>query len=412
MRQGRWASWMVGVTLALGLGGTRPVVADVTSDEAAAIRIWPDITVFADDGDRFDTVIQLTNTSPDPVTLKCFYENANGHCDNTGEVCGSGLLDGDECFTGKFFGNCIPGWNEVDFRIVLTPYQPLGWVASRGMAGFALQQPFPFLPPPLLYGFFPIDGFFFRGIGGASNVGSGIPPVAEVPFDGLLKCIVVDQADNPVGSNVVKGESTFILVDLDDDTQEPFDELTVAKHNAIGIKAIPDRVNGDRVLCLGGEPNESCPDGAEYNGCPNFLILDHFFEFAQNPVFLPEANVAIFTQLILTPCTQDLLLRQVPGGAVVQYLVYNEFEQRFSTSRAMLCKQNLFIAFIDTTQPERSIFSANVAGTLTGQTRMHSIGSGLLGMAREFHVSDDFSIAEFNIQLQGDRVEPDVIILP
>ena len=279
------------------------------------------------------------------------------------------------------------------------------------MAGFAFQQPFPALPPPLLYGFFPLDGFFFAGIGGTSNVGSGIPPVAEVPFDGLLKCIVVDQADNPVGSNVVKGESTFILVDLDDDTQEPFDELTVAKHNAIGIKAIPDRVNGDRVLCLGGEPNESCPDGAEYNGCPNFLILDHFFEFAQNPVFLPEANVAIFTQLILTPCTQDLL-RQVPGGAVVQYLIYNEFEQRFSTSRAMLCKQNLFIAFIDTTQPERSIFSANVAGTLTGQTRMHSIGSGLLGMAREFHVSDDFSIAEFNIQLQGDRVEPDVIILP
>ena len=34
----------------------------------------------------------------------------------------------------------------------------------------------------------------------------------------------------------------------------------------------------------------------------------------------------------LVPCANDYL-RQIPGDAVVQYLVYNEFEQRFSTSR-------------------------------------------------------------------------------
>ena len=102
---------------------------------------------------------------------------------------------------------------------------------------------------------------------------------------------------------------------------------------------------------LGGEPNEVCPDGPEYNGCPNFLILDHFFEFAQNPVFPPVADTEMHTTLVLVPCTQDLLLQQ-PGSAVVQYLVYNEFEQRFSTSRAVFCKFESFLSFIDTTQPE------------------------------------------------------------
>ena len=27
-------------------------------------------------------------------------------------------------------GLCVPGWNEVDFHINLTPRQPLGWLAS------------------------------------------------------------------------------------------------------------------------------------------------------------------------------------------------------------------------------------------------------------------------------------------
>ena len=113
--------------------------------------------------------------------------------------------------------------------------------------------------------------------------------------------------------------------------------------------------------------------------------------------------------MILVPCTQDLL-RQVPGSAVVQYLVYNEFEQRFSTSRSTTCKQTTILSLIDTTQPIRSIFSVGVAGTLTGQIRMNPIGSGLLGMAREAHLTLGFD--EFNLHMQGERIEPDVITLP
>ena len=146
---------------------------------------------------------------------------------------------------------------------------------------------------------------------------------------------------------------------------------------------------------------------AEYNGCPNFLILNHFFDGAEDPV--TDDGAPILTILELVPCTTDFL-RQIPGAAVVQYLVYNEFEQRFSTSRPFQCKQFSLISNIDTTQNERSIFSAGVSGTLTGQTRINPIGSGVLAVAHEIHLSS--GLADFNVHFQGDRADPDFIILP
>jgi hypothetical protein len=265
----------------------------------------------------------------------------------------------------------LPGWNETDFRVRLTPRQPLGWLVGEGLDEF------------------PIDGVLRVGVGGSSNAGSRIPPVPEDPFIGALKCIAIDDEGNPVDDNVLKGEAT--LLDTEPDA---------AKYNAVGIQAIEGAVNDDRVLVLGG-------DEAEYNGCPNVLILNHFFDHAEDPVNGNE----IETSLILVPCTEDLL-RQVPGSAVVQYLVYNEFEQRFSTSRSVICQQTLELSEIDTTQDDRSIFSAGVSGTLTGQTRLTPIGSGLLGVALEEYDGSQESTAAFNIHYQGDRDNADTITLP
>jgi len=394
MRQVRWASWVVGLAMGLAVCGVRPAAADVRSDQAAAILEWPSVlffdtdTVFAS-GLLLDTVIQLSNTSTDPVFVHCFYENANAHCTNTGQVC---VFAQECCNLETGCGICLPGWNETDFHVQLTPRQPLGWLASDGLAGF---DPI----PPLTFGRFPLDGVTSFGIGGSSNSGSRIPPVPESPFNGSLRCIAVDQDEVPVDRNVLKGEYTLTLFDGDDD-----DEISVAKANAIGIQAIEGAVNDDRILTLGG------PD-AEYNGCPNFLILNHFFDFAENPVV--DDGSFVLTALTLVPCSQDYL-RQIPGAAVVQYLVYNEFEQRFSTSRTVQCKQLILLSNIDTTQNERSIFSAGVAGTLTGQSRLNPIGSGLLAVATEIHVgsSAQLPLADFNVHYQGDRANPDLIVLP
>jgi hypothetical protein len=384
---------VVGLAMGLAVCGVRPAAADVRSDQAAAILEWPSVlffdtdTVFAS-GVLLDTVIQLSNTSTDPVFVHCFYENANAHCTNTGEVC---VFAQECCDLETGCGICLPGWNETDFRVQLTPRQPLGWLASDGLAGF---DPF----PPLTFGKFPLDGVSSFGIGGSSNSGSRIPPIPESPFNGSLRCIAVDEDEVPVDRNVLKGEYTITLFDSEED------EISVAKANAIGIQAIEGAVNDDKILTLGG------PD-AEYNGCPNFLILNHFFDFAEDPVV--DDGSFVLTALTLVPCSEDYL-RQIPGAAVVQYLVYNEFEQRFSTSRAVQCKQLILLSNIDTTQNERSIFSAGVAGTLTGQSRLNPIGSGLLAVATEIHVgsSAQLPLADFNVHYQGDRATSDVIILP
>jgi hypothetical protein len=379
MRQVHWASWMSAVALAVAVSSSAR--ADIASDRAAAIVEYPWVLAASVDSiGGADTVIQVSNTSDQPIDLHCFYDNANYHCTNTGEVCTAA----EQCCGGSTgCGVCYPGWNETDFRVRLTPFQPLAWRASEGRYEF------------------PIDGVLRVGRDGvSSNAGSRIPPVPENPFIGALKCIAVDADGNPKDSNVLIGEATL-------ENGFPGVFFDVAKYNAVGIQAIPGAVNEDRTLVLGGE-------GAEYNGCPNVLILNHFAEFAEDPV----SEEGVQTQLVLVPCTEDLL-RQKPGGAVVQYLVYNEFEQRFSTSRPLQCQQALYISEIDTTQRERSVFSAGVLGTVTAQSRLTPIGNGLIGVAIESHDSvqlDDTRVrinsGAFNLHFQGDREVSDQIILP
>jgi hypothetical protein len=74
------------------------------------------------------------------------------------------------------------------------------------------------------------------------------------------------------------------------------------------------------------------------------------------------------------------------------------------------CQQVLDLSEIDTTQSERSIFSAGVAGTVTGQTRMSPLEGGLLALAIEWHGGDES--AAFNVHFQGDRAVGDTITLP
>jgi hypothetical protein len=394
---------MVTLAMALAVCGMRPAVADIRSDQAAAILEWPSVIYFAPTSDfvlgpitasgvLFNTVIQLSNTSTDPVFVHCFYENANAHCSNTGEVC----VEPQDCCGTSGCGSCKPGWNETDFHVQITPRQPLGWLASDGLSGFDPT-------PPNYFGTFPIDGVHNFGIDGtSSNATSAIPPVPEEPFNGSLRCIAVDADDVPVDRNVLKGEGSLELYQTGSQ-----DNLSVAKANAIGIQAIPGANNGDNVLVLGGSD-------AEYNGCPNYLILNHFFDFAENPV--TEDGSFVLSALTLVPCTQDYQ-RQIPGAAVVQYLVYNEFEQRFSTSQPFKCKELTLLSNIDTTQNLRSIFSAGIAGTLTGQTRVNPIGSGALGVLTEIHAPSSpdavtAPIADVNLHYQGDRTDADLITLP
>jgi hypothetical protein len=411
MRTVKWSAVLSGLCAILGgavlwIGTAK---ADVTADNAAGLIVWPKLVYDSDAG--VDTVIQLSNTSGDQINVRCFYVNANSHCSNApDEVCNVTA----DCQQYGAGGLCIPGWVETDFSFRLTAHQPIIWRVSDGLP------------------FFPLDGLNRVGPGGQSNgPESSIPPVAEDPFVGELKCVEVGDTEEPVGRNDLKGEATIVTA-----TEALLD---ARDYNALGVHASEeaDVNNGDNTLVLGDLSNAAL--GAEYNGCPNILILDHFFDDAlvfSEPNGVPPGYVR--THLTVVPCSENFVLQDVAlFNTTIQFLVYNEFEQRYSTSRPVRCFKEFELSAIalgaagdraiGDTDPasnnqQRSIFNVNVQGTLTGHTRMRPVddgevshGNGLIGIAEEFHrtASDDLSTvrASAAFQLDQDGVRPDVDII-
>src|SRR5262245_16786937 len=254
-REGRRSAMrMVRLALAAGLCAAGLVLtgtarADVSTTHPAGLIVFPGVFV-ASDGFFLDTEIQISNTSGEPVHVRCYLVNANSHCSNAPtEVCeNSNQCEG---------GFCLPSWTETDFRFTLTKFQPIVWRLSQGLQSF------------------PLDGIEHTTQDGQFNQDSNIPPAPETPFSGELKCFQVDEGDNPVAKNDLKGDATIVQLDED--------EIDALTYNAVGIQAT-DFNDGNDTLCLGGsEPTEECPE-PEYNGCPNVLILDHFFDGAPEPV--------------------------------------------------------------------------------------------------------------------------------
>ena len=400
------------LTIALLIAG-RAARADVASDEAAAILVFPKVIVDTSippqtPRGRVDTLLRISNTSTTrAVSAHCFWVNANGHCRNSQTtICNPRLFaTTSPCGPNDY---CEPGWQETDFDIALTVNQPIAWLASRGESPCdpADTSGLPCLPLP-------------------ANQGSRIPGVSEDPFIGELKCIEVDKNGVPVAQNDLKGEAEII--------QSNSDQIDVEGYNAIGIPAIPKSNNGDDVLVLGGR-------GAEYSACPNILILDHFFDDANDPI----SGDPVTTELTLVPCSEDFQHQSVTK-VTVQFLVFNEFEQRLSTSRPVTCFDDIKLSNIDTRSSINSIFNAAVMGTLTGQTRIRGVpdsnaqctaasmpfpcctgngtgtcnGNGvnsvgannaLLGIAEEFRAGG--GSAAVNLHFNGTRPTSDFIYLP
>jgi hypothetical protein len=431
MGQVRWAGRMMAVAAAFVVSGVVVARADIASDKPAAILVYPYVPVDTFNG--IDTIVRMTNTNAQtPIQAHCFYLDANSHCSGgtaDGRIC---TEDPTICTGG---GRCIAGWQEVDFRVLLTANQPIEWKASDGLqnprvcvgGSSPTQRPVPCqisedctqyggfcqLGVPLPIGVCQQNPFrtcavdadcnpFPGGTCTQSNGGTRIPGVPEDPFVGELKCIAIDANGLPTPRNELKGEAL-----LETSSKTDYD---VASYNAIGIQANGSSTGDPKVLTLGG------PDigDAEYNGCPNYLILNHFFDDAIDPV--PKSHNYITTNLVFVPCSEDLL-RQIPGSAVVQYLVFNEFEQRFSTSKRVDCFQDIQLCNIDTPDCSRSIFNVNSMGSLTGQTRINPLGvaplpSGLLAIAVETHWGQNKRSAAFNVHMQGERTTADTITIP
>ena len=344
--------------LALGVGfatGAPASAQSVTTDEAAGYVVFPRIVSDANDifstGTEIDTVIQLTNTAADPITVHCFYINATGTCStgtNTASSPAAECLTVEEC-VGEG-ATCDPQWSAADFTIVLSPQQPTGWVVDEGLS----------VPAP----------------------GDGaIPPVNTDYFVGELRCVQVnDDADATAGnSNGLQGEATIY--------GGSGSTVDVRSYSATGIQAVLEdgSTQNNKVMCLGGrddaggdcvEDDLGDGDDREYAACPAKLVVGHFFEGAS----IGNNNSAA-TALTLSPCTADVATVE-PTGLVVQFLVFNEFEQRMSGATEIDCVETVGLSELGL------VFSANVQGTLAGQTHLRPVdstgaGRGMIGLVEE-----------------------------
>ncbi len=387
LRQRGRVGLMAAALIGLLVGGAQ---AQVTTEKSASILVFPKVIA---DGTR-NTLIQITNTSNSMVHAHCFYVNG-------------ALTDP----TRPPSATNPPLWTEVDFDIWLTKQQPTHWVVSEGRLVNAADLPCSNNP----------ENYDCNDAG--LDPGR-VPPVVEY-FTGELKCIEVDQSGAPLPGNHLKGEATTTTFNVCNPvsgtcTLEPDDEcetntdcdeeiVDVAKYNALGILGNENN-NMDNVLCLGGEPSDECPLGAEYDACPQTWIANHFAQGAPNPVF-DDDDAVVNTTWTIVPCTQNYETQE-PTDVTIFVLVTNEYEQTFSTFANVTCWDELSLDEINPVT-----FSYNALGTTFAQSRLRptaQTSSGFLMVQSESY-SNGVGIvatADVNLHIQGERPGPDVITIP
>jgi hypothetical protein len=399
--------------------------AQVTTDRPAGYIVFPKIVSdpagLFNGGTAMDTLIQITNTNnTEDRILHCFYVDGTTRCTN-----GASLLDPDgACRTNadcNLGGTCaLQTCGGIDFDVITTPNQPVGWQASIGVqqTGICRGGTEPGTPCD-------VDG---DCAGGGTcpplNIGR-VPNLAPGVFLGELKCVEVQGTETtmqtrlPINANDLIGNATIyeVLGGTGGTT------VDVRSYNAIGVQSVStngaaqtDPTTAQVQMQLGGT-------NGEYAGCPAQLIINHFFDGAV------VGNATVSTDVTFVPCSErpesegDVAGDNDPTPIQLQFLVYNEFEQRFSASTNFRCFRETALSNLDRRpgQESTSIFNVAVQGTLAGQTVVRPVlsstnpleGNGVLAVAEEFHTvigTANTHSAAFNVNIRGTKTQADFVI--
>jgi hypothetical protein len=229
--------------------------------------------------------------------------------------------------------------------------------------------------------------------GAVPNVTSGISGTPEfVGFEGELKCVQIDDSGSPVGGNALKGEAII---------ESLAGGGLISSYNALGITA--NAVNSDGVLNL---------DNAEYNACPDRLVLNHFAQGADDPALLAlgvSPGVApVETELTIVPCTEDFF-NGVPESVNVQVLVTDELESRISAPLSFDCWTNQSLDY----NPGAFLFGNRHNSTVLKTELRSTSASGILAIAEDYRVINGTRTGSSAVNLDaiGLRSTPDRIVL-
>jgi hypothetical protein len=327
MRVLKRSPWLSGLGLVLVLALfsliSRPAAADVASDQAGSIVIFPKVIA---DGTR-DTLIALSNTATTMQYAHCFYVNAGGTCERSDVQC---AVDSD-CPGYEDFGeHCIAFWQEDDFDLQLTKQQPTIWRASTGR----IVNPTDPVGGECQTGM--VEGTLRQTCPGI-DPGNIIPAPAQ-PFRGELKCILVDSGGAAGTSNALKGEAII----------ETLGSPQISKYNSINILAVQDPPSYTDTADLALKLNN-----AEYNACPDSLEVVHYANGAQDVVLnaldpnscASPMGCPVGMQITLVPCTEDLE-DQVCVNTIAQFDVFDEQETPVSASMEIACWNNSWLGDI------------------------------------------------------------------
>jgi len=340
MRVLKRSPWLSGLGLVLVLALfsliSRPAVADVASDRAGSIVIFPKVIA---DGTR-DTLIQLGNTANTTQYVHCFYVNAGGTCEFNPDV---QCAVGSDCpLWADANEHCIAFWQEDDFGLQLTKQQPTIWRASTGrvvdptdpvggscenlQVGMTDRQSCPGIDP-----------------------GNIIPAPAQ-PFRGELKCILVDESGAAATGNWLKGEAII----------ETLGSPQISKYNSINILAVADAPASSNTEDLALKLNNS-----EYNACPETLEVLHYASGADDVVLnaldpnscAGPGGCPVDTQITLVPCTENFE-DQVCVNTIAHFEAFDEQETPVSASLEIACWNNSYLHDINP-----GTFDSSVRGT-------------------------------------------------
>jgi len=307
-------------------------VSGAASGAAAALLTYPYLRV--DTASGVDTIIQLSNDGSAAISARCVYEDQTPTCVGGApeQHC---VPDASACA-----GVCEIGYAAQQFAVTLAPGQTRAWSVGRGDAQ-----------------------------------GGGAPGVAD-PFVGSLRCVAGGrQGDASAARDVLRSAAAITTA-----TAVGAPAVDAARYAAFGLRARAAAPADDAYLVIGGP-------SAEYEACPGVLGMSHVLDGAI--VRSGMRRDAVETTLAVVPCSADPGLGAAAAG-VLQFLVRNEYAQRFSTSRGMRGQFVQRLALIETSDPRRSIFHAGVAGTLSAHTAIQRFadpnggsGAGLIGIATQ-----------------------------
>lgn len=376
----------------------------VSSEEGAGYLVFPKIVVDVSgnlNGIPMDTVVRITNTSSDPTSVHCFYVDGTSRC-----TIGRGVDGEGACRTNA---DCAPGGlctlsscQAVNFDLNLTANQPVGWRASQGVVttGFCVGGTSPGFPCS--------QDTDCSGGGTCQTQDIGrVPPLTPGVFMGELKCVQVvgtgNDPNTPVNRNDLVGNASIYRVNSA--------LVDVQTYNAVGVQAQSSNglAQNDTTLVLGG-------GSPEYAGCPAQLVVDHFFDNADL-----SRTREVTSDITLVPCSERLEVDDNPPVHTLQFVVFNEFEQRMSASTRFRCFRETQLSRLDRLpgQEAFSVFNVGVQGTLAGQTVIRPVlsgdgnpGNGILAIVEEFHRNPNNNVvrsAAFNVHLRGDKRQADTV---